>query len=117
MLTLEAIHEVRIIPLAARPHLPESIRLWSGDSRGRWTARLVVETTNFAPYVNFLGSAESLQLVERFTRTAADEHRLRADHPEQSTHHLDETVDGRDSPEAEQGQTFRIWCVTKAITM
>jgi hypothetical protein len=73
MLTLEAIHEVRIIPLAGRPHLPASIRLWSGDSRGRWDGdTLVVETTNFAPYVNFLGSAESLQLVERFTRTAAD---------------------------------------------
>jgi hypothetical protein len=73
VLTLEAIHEVRIIPLAPRPHLPRTIRLWAGDSRGRWEGdTLVVETTNFAPYVNFLGSAEELHLVERFTRTAAD---------------------------------------------
>jgi len=73
VLTLEAIHEARIIPLTARPHLPASMRLWSGDSRGRWDGdTLVVETTNFAPYVNFLGSAENLHLVERFTRTAAD---------------------------------------------
>jgi hypothetical protein len=73
VVTLEAIHEVRIIPLAARPHLPGTLHLWNGDSRGRWEGdTLVVETTNFAPYVNFLGSAENLRLVERFTRTAAD---------------------------------------------
>ena len=72
-LTLEAIHEVRIIPLAPRPHLPPTLRLWTGDPRGRWEGdTLVVETTNFAPYVNFLGSSEHLRLVERFTRTAAD---------------------------------------------
>jgi hypothetical protein len=73
VLMLEAIHEARIIPLAGQPHLPESLRLWGGDPRGRWEGdTLVVETTNFAPYVNFLGSAEHLNLVERFTRTAAD---------------------------------------------
>src|SRR4029450_11146988 len=33
-LTLEAIHETRIIPLDGRPHLPPGVRLWSGDSRG-----------------------------------------------------------------------------------
>lgn len=73
VLMLEAIHEVRIIPLAQRSHLPPALHLWNGDSRGRWEGdTLVVETTNFAPYVNFLGSAEDLQLVERFTRTAAN---------------------------------------------
>jgi hypothetical protein len=73
VLTLEAIHEARIIPLSARPHLPGTLHLWNGDSRGRWEGdTLVVETTNFAPYVNFLGTAENLRLVERFTRSAAD---------------------------------------------
>jgi hypothetical protein len=73
LLTLEAIHEARIIPLTQRPHLPATLHQWNGDSRGRWDGdTLVVETTNFASYVNFLGSAEDLRLVERFTRTAAD---------------------------------------------
>jgi hypothetical protein len=73
VLMLEAIHEVRIVPLRPRPHLPGTLHLWSGDSRGRWEGdTLVVETTNFLPYVNFLGSAENLRLIERFTRTAAD---------------------------------------------
>jgi hypothetical protein len=73
VLTLEAIHEARIIPLDGRPHLPESIRKWSGDSRGRWDGdTLVVDTSNFTPSSNFMGSAESLHLVERFTRVAPD---------------------------------------------
>ena len=73
VLTYEAIHETRIIPLGGRPHLPESIRRWSGDSLGRWEGNtLVVETTNFSPKGNVMGSGEHLHLVERFTRVAAD---------------------------------------------
>ena len=72
-LTLEAIHETRIIPLDGRPHLPQSLRQWSGDSRGRWEGNtLVVDTTNFSPKSNFMGSAEKLHVIERFTRDAAD---------------------------------------------
>lgn len=72
-LTLEAIHETRIIPLDGRPHLPESMRQWSGDSRGRWEGNtLVVDTTNFSPHSNFMGAAENLHVIERFTRVAAD---------------------------------------------
>lgn len=69
----EAIHDARIIPLDGRPHLPPSIRQWNGDSRGHWQGTtLVVDTTNFSPKSNFMGSAENLHLVERFTRVAAD---------------------------------------------
>jgi hypothetical protein len=72
-LVLEAIHEARIIPLDGRPHLPGSIRQWSGDSRGRWEGdTLVVDTTNFSSSDNFMGSAENLHLRERFTRVAPD---------------------------------------------
>jgi hypothetical protein len=72
-LTLEAIHETRIIPLDGRPHLPESVRQWSGDSRGRWEGNtLVVDTTNFSPKSNVLGSTERLHVVERLARTAPD---------------------------------------------
>jgi hypothetical protein len=73
-LVMESIHDARIIPLDGRPHLPREVRAWSGDSRGRWEGKtLVVDTTNFSPKTNFLGSAENLHLVERFTRVAPDE--------------------------------------------
>jgi hypothetical protein len=72
VLFTEMIHEARIIPLDGRPHLPQTIRQWSGDSRGRWEGKtLVVDTTNFSTKSNFMGSAENLHLVERFTRVAA----------------------------------------------
>ena len=49
------------------------IRQWSGDSRGRWEGNtLIVDSTNFSPKSTFMGSAENLHLVERFTRVAAD---------------------------------------------
>jgi hypothetical protein len=69
----EVIHDARIIPLDGRPHLPRNIRQWNGDSRGRWEGQtLVVDTTNFSEKSSFLGSAESLHIVERFTRVAED---------------------------------------------
>ena len=69
----EAIHEARIIPLDGRPRLPASIQQWSGDSRGRWEgSTLVVETTNFSPKANVMGSGGQLHLIERFTRVAPD---------------------------------------------
>ncbi len=73
VLATETIHDARIIPLDGRPHLPESIRQWNGDSRGRWEGNtLVVDTSNFSPKSNFMGSADNLHLVERFTRVAPD---------------------------------------------
>jgi hypothetical protein len=73
MFLSEAIHDARIIPLDGGPHLPQNIRRWLGDSRGRWEgSTLVVETTNYSPKSSLLGSAENLRVVERFTRTALD---------------------------------------------
>jgi hypothetical protein len=72
-LATETIHDVRIIPLNGRPHLPESVRQWNGDSRGRWEgSTLVVDTTNFSGNSNFMGSTDNLHLIERFTRVAPD---------------------------------------------
>jgi hypothetical protein len=73
VLSGEVIHEARIIPLDGRPHLPSSVRLWNGDSRGRWEGdMLVVDTTNFSSKSYFMSSSENLHLVERFTRSAED---------------------------------------------
>ena len=73
VLFLEAVHEARIINLDGRPHLPPSVGLWEGDSRGRWEGKtLIVDTTNFSARNNFMGSSDHLHLVERFTRVALD---------------------------------------------
>jgi hypothetical protein len=73
VLTAEAGHESRVIPLDGRPPLASAIRQWNGDSRGRWESdTLVVETGNFSPKSYFMGATDSLHVVERFTRIAPD---------------------------------------------
>ena len=71
ILITESNSDAHIIPLDGRPHLPQSVRTWLGDSRGRWEGNtLVVETTNFndkSPGTNYQGSTDALRLVERFT--------------------------------------------------
>ena len=68
----ETNHHTRVIPTDGRPHIPQSIRQWQGDSVGRWEGNtLVVDTTNFTGLTaNFRGSGEKLHLVERFTRVS-----------------------------------------------
>jgi hypothetical protein len=69
VILVEMIHDVRIIPLDSRPHLPQHIRQWLGDSRGHWDGNtLVVDTTNFTDKTHFRGADGNLHLIERFTR-------------------------------------------------
>jgi len=69
----EMIHDARVIPLDGRPHVPQNIRLWMGDSRGHWDGNtLVVDTTNFTGQTPFRGSGPNLHLTERFTRMDAE---------------------------------------------
>jgi hypothetical protein len=80
----EMIHDVRIIPLDGRPPVDERLRLWNGDSRGRFEGdTLVVTTTNYSPKTRLQGSSENLRLVERFKRVSADtlEYRLTFEDP------------------------------------
>lgn len=68
----EEIHDVRVIPLDGRPHLPNSIRQWMGDSVGHWEGNtLVVDTTNFTELNPFPG-APNLHVIERITRADED---------------------------------------------
>jgi len=69
---LQSNSDIRIVPLDSRPHLPQSVRHWLGDSRGRWEGdTLVIETTNFHPKREWRGSAENMHLVERLRLTDA----------------------------------------------
>jgi hypothetical protein len=76
MILVEMIHDVRIIPLDGRPHLPQKVRQWTGSYRGHWEGEtLVVETANFNGKNPFQGSSENMRLIERFTRV--DENTIR----------------------------------------
>jgi hypothetical protein len=70
----EMVHETRVIPLDGRSHVGKRIRLDMGDGRGHWEGdTLVVETTNFAKRSAYRNAnAETLRLIERFTRVAPD---------------------------------------------
>ncbi|HXW08571.1 MAG TPA: hypothetical protein VD833_25295 [Vicinamibacterales bacterium] len=73
MIMTEMVHDVRVIRLNDSTHPPKHIRLWFGDSIGRWEGdTLVVETTNFHPLQEFRGASESLKVIERFTRNGPD---------------------------------------------
>jgi hypothetical protein len=76
----EMVHDARIVPLGKPSHVGDNIRLWMGDSRGRWEGNtLIVETRNFTDHgTGTFGPPglvdRNLHLVERFTRL--DDRRL-----------------------------------------
>jgi hypothetical protein len=74
----------RQIPVDGSQHLPSSIRLWWGDSRGHWEgSTLVIDVTNFSAKTNFRGSTDNLHLIERWTRTGPQtiEYKVTIDDP------------------------------------
>jgi hypothetical protein len=75
----EMIHDARIVPLDGRPHVPATVRLRHGDSRGRWDGdTLIVDTTNFVDTTDttLIGAqrapSDRMHLIERFRRVAPD---------------------------------------------
>jgi hypothetical protein len=85
------IHETRIVPLDGRAHVDSDIKMWLGDSRGRFEGdTLVVETTNFTDRtgvgVNGGGQrhSDALTITERYTRVADDliDYQMTIDDPE-----------------------------------
>lgn len=83
-------HDLRIIPLDGRPHIPPTLKLWNGDSRGRWDGNtLVVDVTNFhvdpvhfatQPWFDSHGTfySDALHVVERWTLLDANTIRYEA---------------------------------------
>ena len=67
----------RIVPLDGRPHLPDSMRLWQGDSVGHWEGdTLVIDTANLNGKT-WLGEGGEVisyaaHVVERFTPVGPD---------------------------------------------
>jgi len=86
----EMIHNARIIPIDAGPHVDQDIELWEGDPRGHWEGNtLVVESANFRSVNNLRGpgsrapQTRKRRVVERFTLVDAEtlRYELRVDDP------------------------------------
>lgn len=85
VISMEMIHESRIVPLGGMPRLDSEVKQWLGSSRGHWEGNtLVVETTNFNGQTSMTdvptrgspidprASSTSMKIVERFERTGDD---------------------------------------------
>ena len=73
----EFAHHYRVIYLDGRPKLPDTLKLWMGDSRGRWEGNtLVVDVTNHndRTWFDIVGSfhSEEMRITERWTFVGAD---------------------------------------------
>ncbi|MEI9815087.1 MAG: hypothetical protein WDO18_21660 [Acidobacteriota bacterium] len=73
----------RIVPLDGRAHIPDTIRLWQGDSVGHWEGDvLVVETANLngKTWLNEVGEVvtHAEKVVERFIPSDANRITYRA---------------------------------------
>ena len=107
----ERLHEHRIIPLDGRAPLTPDIRLWFGDSRGRWEGEtLVVEVTNFSDRTNFRGAGATRRLIEYYTRVDAETVRVEVtiDDPATWTRPWSTVVNGIHDPD--YWQVFEYAC-------
>ena len=77
LILYESNHAYRAIPLDGRPHAPQQVKLYMGDSRGHWEGNtLVVDVTNFneETWLDSHGSihSDTLHVVERWTLVGPD---------------------------------------------
>jgi hypothetical protein len=73
----ESNHAYRVIPMDGRPHAGKNVKLFMGDSRGRWEGNtLVVDVTNFNEdtWFDSHGSfhSDALHVIERWTLAGPD---------------------------------------------
>jgi hypothetical protein len=71
VLALDAYHTARIVPLDDRPRLSSNVKLWMGDSRGRWEgATLIIDSTNYndRTWFDWAGNfhSDALRVSERW---------------------------------------------------
>ena len=74
-LRTEMIHDARIFPIGAGPHVSRAIAQYHGDSRAHWDGdTLVVDTTNYVDNATRVGAATTnkLHTTETFRRVAED---------------------------------------------
>jgi len=74
-LRTEMIHDARIFPIGAGPHVSPAIAQYHGDSRAHWDGdTLVVDTTNYVANATRVGAATTAKLhtTEKFRRVAED---------------------------------------------
>jgi hypothetical protein len=74
---LEFSHSHRVIPTVTRPHLPNALKLYLGDSRGRWDGNtLVVDVRNSNGFTWFDNAgnffSDQLHVVERYSMVDID---------------------------------------------
>jgi hypothetical protein len=74
---LEFSHSHRVIPTTAQPHVGSGIRLYLGDSRGRWEGNtLVIDVANGngLTWIDNAGNffSDALHVVERYTMIGPD---------------------------------------------
>jgi hypothetical protein len=73
MILIENQHEIRVVALNRTTHPPEGVRMWLGDSIGRYEGNtLVVETTNFNARAVANQASQDMKVTERFTRLDED---------------------------------------------
>jgi hypothetical protein len=70
LIHVEMVHDVRVVRLNGK-HRPSNVKLWLGDSIGRWEGdTLVIETTNFRADQGFRGASENRKVTERLKRVS-----------------------------------------------
>ena len=72
-LRTEMIHDARIFPIGAGPHISRAIAQYHGDSRAHWDGdTFVIETTNYTANATRLGATDKLRTTEKYRRVADD---------------------------------------------
>jgi hypothetical protein len=108
-------HAYRIIHLDGRPHPPANMKLWMGDSRGRWegdTLHVDVSNKNDKTRFDIVGDfhSDAVRIRERFTVVGADTMRYEAtfDDPAVYTRPFTLRVNLGRAVSGEAAQTFEL---------
>ena len=104
---VEMVHDVRHVRLNAT-HGPPGLKLWMGDSIGRWDGdTLVVETVNMRPEQGLRGASPDQKVTERFTRIGPNKiaYRFTVEDPAYA-----EPLSGEVAMNATRGQVYEYAC-------